>query len=97
VTGTAQVARYGSMIVKESRRLADLVGEVLDFAGLQARGASSNRERVDVASIIDEAIAQAHWIADEKKVAIEKQIAANLPAVDADASSLTRAVQNLIA
>ena len=97
VTDTPQVARYGSMIVKESRRLTDLVGQVLDFAGLQARGASSNRERVDVAAVIDEAIAQSNWIAEEKKVAIEKQVAGGLPPVDADAPSLTRAVQNLIA
>jgi signal transduction histidine kinase len=97
VTDGPQVARYGAMVVKESRRLADLVAQVLDFAGLQARGASPKRERVDVASLIDEAIAQSRWIAEEHHIDIEKNLAGDLPAVEADAPSLTRAIQNLIA
>jgi signal transduction histidine kinase len=97
VTDGPQVARYGAMVVKESRRLADLVAQVLDFAGLQARGASPKRERVDVASLIDEAIAQSRWIAEEHHIDIEKNLAGDLPAIEADAPSLTRAIQNLIA
>src|SRR6185369_8821846 len=30
----AQVSRYGAMIVKESRRLGDMVGQVLEYAGM---------------------------------------------------------------
>jgi signal transduction histidine kinase len=97
VTDGPQVARYGAMVVKESRRLADLVAQVLDFAGLQARGASPKRERVDVASLIDEAIAQSRWIAEEHHIDIEKNLAGDLPEIEADAPSLTRAIQNLIA
>jgi len=97
VNEPARVASYGAMIVKESHRLTDLVGQVLDFAGLQARGPSPKRERIDVASLIDEAIAQSRWIAEERKVAVEKTVADDLPSIDGDPSSLTRAVQNLIA
>jgi signal transduction histidine kinase len=85
------------MVVKEARRLSELVGQVLDYAGLQARGGVPRREPIDVPSVIDEAIAQSQWIAEEKRVAIEKDVASDLPVVDGDASSLTRAVQNLIA
>jgi signal transduction histidine kinase len=97
VTDGPQVARYGAMVVKESRRLSDLVAQVLDFSGLQARGASPKRERVDVASLIEEAIAQSRWIAEEYHVDIEKNLTGDLPAIEADAPSLTRAIQNLIA
>lgn len=97
VSDPARVASYGSMIVKESRRLADLVGQVLDFAGLQSRGAPPRRESVSVASLIDEAIAQSRWIAEERNVEIERNVAGDLPSVAADAPSLTRAIQNLIA
>src|SRR5947209_4155128 len=61
VSEPTHVKNYGAMVVKESRRLGDLVAQVLDFAGLQARGAAPRRERVDVASLIDEAIAQSRW------------------------------------
>jgi signal transduction histidine kinase len=97
VNDPPRVASYGVMIVKESRRLADLVAQVLDFAGLQARGAPPRRERVDVASLVDEAIAQSRWIADERQVEIERDVQRDLPEINADAPSLTRAIQNLIA
>lgn len=97
VSDPKSVKTYGTMVVKESRRLADLVAQVLDFAGLQSRGAPLRRERVDVASLIDEAIAQSAWIAEERHVEIEQHVARNLPNVTADAPSLTRAIQNLIA
>src|SRR5207244_6983282 len=52
-----QVAKYGAMIVRESRRLIDMVGQVLDFAGIQARSGPRRVESVDVPSLIDDAVA----------------------------------------
>lgn len=92
-----QVARYGSMIVKESRRLSDTVAQVLDFAGMQSRGAPARVAPVDVRAVVEDAVAQCGWLAEEAKVKIETSIAGELPAVDGDADALTRAVQNLVA
>ncbi len=92
-----QVARYGSMIVKESRRLSDTVAQVLDFAGMQSRGAPARVAPVDVRAVVEDAVAQCGWLAEEAKVKVETRIAGELPAVDGDADALTRAVQNLIA
>jgi signal transduction histidine kinase len=92
-----QVARYGAMIVKESRRLSDTVAQVLDFAGMQSRGGPARVAPVDVRAVIEDAVAQCGWLAEEAKVKIETQIAEELPAVDGDADALTRAVQNLVA
>jgi signal transduction histidine kinase len=92
-----QVARYGAMIVKESRRLADTVAQVLDFAGMQSRGGPARVAPVDVRAVVEDAVAQCGWLAEEAKVRIETEIAGALPPVDGDADALTRAVQNLVA
>ena len=92
-----QVARYGAMIVKESRRLTDTVAQVLDFAGMQSRGGPARVAPVDVRAVVEDAVAQCGWLAEEAKVRIETEIAGALPAVDGDADALTRAVQNLVA
>ena len=92
-----QVARYGSMIVKESRRLSDTVAQVLDFAGMQSRGAPARVAPVDVRAVVEDAVAQCGWLAEEAKERIDTSVASELPAVDGDADALTRAVQNLVA
>jgi len=92
-----QVAKYGAMIVRESRRLIDMVGQVLDFAGIQARSGPRRVETVDVPSLIDDAVAHCRWLAEEAGVKLETQIANDLPSIDGDPSALERAVQNLVA
>jgi len=52
---------------------------------------------VDVAAVVDEAVATCRWMADEQSMAMETEVARDLPLVDGDAASLARAVQNLIA
>jgi signal transduction histidine kinase len=92
-----QVAKYGAMIVRESRRLIDMVGQVLDFAGIQARSAPRRVEPVDVSGLIDDAVAHCRWLAEEAGVKLETQVASDLPSIAGDESALERAVQNLIA
>lgn len=96
VTDPERVARYGSVVNREAKRLGDLVAQVLDYSGLQTNSAP-RRERVDIRAIVHDAIEQTRWLAEEKGVAIEERIASDLPATDGDADALTRAVQNLVA
>jgi two-component system sensor histidine kinase SenX3 len=91
-----KVTRYGESIVRESTRLGELVGQVLELAGMQARRARS-QETIDVASIIDEAVAQSRWLIADSNIAIETKIDEGLPPVTGDRDALTRAVQNLVA
>ena len=93
----AQVRRYGEAIVDESRRLSETVAQVLQFAGMQARGASPRNEPVDVRAVIDEAVARCRWLAEARPVKVETEIADELPNVSGDPAALTRAVQNLVA
>jgi signal transduction histidine kinase len=96
ITEPSQVSRYGSAIVKESRRLTEMIGQVLAYGGMESRRKLPHVP-VDVASVVDEAVASCRWMADEQSIAIETDLAHALPLVDGDAASLARAVQNLIA
>jgi signal transduction histidine kinase len=90
------VTRYGDSIVRESTRLGELVGQVLELAGMQSRRARPH-EAVDVASVIDEAVAQSRWLIAHSPINLETSVEEGLPPVTGDRGALTRAVQNLIA
>jgi signal transduction histidine kinase len=92
-----QVTRYGALIAKEARRLSDTVTQLLDFAGLQRRDRAPQREPVDVAAMIGDAIAQCRWMAEEHGVVLEERVPRDLPLVEGDPLALARAVQNLVA
>ena len=96
ITEPSQVARYGTAIVKESRRLTETIAQVLAYGGMQSRRKLPHAA-VDLATVIDEAVATCRWMAEEQSVVIEMNVARDLPLVDGDAASLARAVQNLIA
>jgi signal transduction histidine kinase len=96
ITEPSQVARYGSAIVKESRRLTEMIGQVLAYGGMESRRKLPHAP-VDVAAVVDEAIATCRWMADEQSIVMETDVARDLPLVGGDAASLARAVQNLIA
>jgi len=96
ITDPSQVSRYGTAIVKESRRLTEMIGQVLAYGGMESRRKLPHVP-VDIANVIDEAIASCRWMADEQSIAIETDVERALPLVEGDAASLARAVQNLIA
>jgi len=96
ITEPSQIARYGSAIVKESRRLTEMIGQVLAYGGMESRRKLPHAP-VGVAAVVDEAIATCRWMADEQSIVMETYVARDLPLVDGDAASLARAVQNLVA
>jgi len=97
ITDPEKLVRYGGTIVKEATRLGDILGQVMEFAGMQARQGRAPAEPVDVAAVVEEAVAQCHWLVADTPIRIETAIEPSLPAVAGDAGALTRAVQNLVA
>ncbi len=92
-----QVRRYGRLVEDEGRRLSTMVEQVLEFAGIQAGGRSYALERIQLATVVDSALAEYQALLDERGVRLEKSLDEDLPDVMADARALRRAVQNLIA
>jgi signal transduction histidine kinase len=96
VDSPEKVAQYGDVIHREGKRLADMVEQVLEFAGAQ-----SGRERYEfrptgVAEFIEGAVSACRVQIQEKDFSVEMVIEPNLPAVQADGAALRRAMQNLI-
>jgi signal transduction histidine kinase len=86
----SQVRRYGGLVRDEGLRLSEIVEQVLSFAGAQAPARA--RRPVDPASVVERAVAseaREGWT-------IERNVAADLPAVLGDAAALERAVANLV-
>ena len=96
VAEPSQVRRYGSLIESEGRRLSDMVGQALEFAGIQSGRRVLHLRPVEVTEVVDGALRDCRWLLQEKRVAVEREVAADLPPVLADATSLRRAVQNLV-
>ncbi|HEV2853685.1 MAG TPA: HAMP domain-containing sensor histidine kinase [Thermoanaerobaculia bacterium] len=96
VAEPAQVRRYGALIEGEGRRLSDLVGQALEFAGIQSGRRVYHPRPVEAGEIVDGALADCRWRLQEKRVEVERDLEAGLPPLLADPAALRRAVANLI-
>lgn len=92
---SAQVRRYGSLIRTEGIRLSDMVERVMDYAGINA-GAARPHAEVDIARLVDEAMAMVAADARDREIRLESFIAKDLPTVLGDVDGLMSAVQNIL-
>jgi signal transduction histidine kinase len=90
-----QVRRYGQVIRGEGRRLADMVEQVLEFAGAQRARRKLEPCPLAVADFIANTLA-AWQTAQDALPQIETHVAPGLPRVQADEPALRRALQNLL-
>jgi signal transduction histidine kinase len=97
IADPAEVSRYGGIVVKEGKRLNEMVEQVLDYAGMQSGRRAARSEEVELGAVIADAIEQCRWMAEEKAVRVERDLPRDLPIVSGDAAALTRAIQNLLA
>lgn len=96
VADDPQVKRYGELVVREGRRLSAMVGQVLEFAGIQSGRRSYRLRPAEVAEIVDGALADCADGLAANGVRVEKEIPGDLPPVLGDPEALRRAVRNLV-
>jgi len=94
VENPEQARRYGQLIDTEGRRLSEVVEQTLALAGIQGPHATLNLQPVEMAPLLDQALARCHRDLDDTEVILD--VASDLPPVQADAMALEAALCNLI-
>jgi signal transduction histidine kinase len=96
VSEREMVRRYGRVVRDEARRLAEMVEQVLDFAGSHAGRRAYRFEAVDVAEVARSCVEAARPALDASAATVAAEIEPDLPAVRADPAALRRALLNLL-
>jgi two-component system sensor histidine kinase SenX3 len=96
VNDEARIRQYGQLVRREGLRLTDLVEQILEFAGLQSAQRTMARHPVEISGLVRDVTAAAESVAQPAGVAIELDVADNLPPVAGDEAALRRVFQNLI-
>lgn len=96
VAEPGQVRRYGALIEGEGRRLSNMVGQALEFAGIQSGRRVYHPRPVEVEEILDGSLQDCRWLLQEKRIEVESDVEEGLPPVWADAAAVRQAVQNLL-
>jgi signal transduction histidine kinase len=91
-----QTRRYGELINRESRRLAGMIEQILEFAGGQSRYQRLDLRNVSIATLMDSVLSASQPLALEGGFQIESTIHPGLPDVRGDETSLRRVLQNLL-
>lgn len=95
VEGAGQVKQYGSLIRNESRRLAGMMEQILQFAAGQKRRAY-RPELLRVEELVEGALALSQTALTEGGFTVEQQIEPNLPVVRGESGALSQCLQNLV-
>lgn len=91
-----QAQRYGEVIRGEGQRLAQMVEQVLEFAGAQSGRQTYQIGPIDAGQLIAGAVAACRPQLEGQGFTLETHIPPHLPVVQADAAALGRSIQNLI-
>jgi signal transduction histidine kinase len=96
VVAGADVRRYGAMLRDEARRLAQMVEQVLEFAGTASRRRTPRRDPLDLTRLLERVLERHARDARERAVRVVREVAPALPPLLGDAEALERAVDNLV-
>ena len=97
VAGEAEkVQQYGTVIQTESRRLSDMVEQILSYAGIQSGGEHYQFCPTEIGPLLQQLLANYRETFEEGGWTVEQHIEEDLPRVLADVRTLQSAVRNLV-
>lgn len=91
-TGT----KLSEVLVNNTRRMINLVNELLDFSKIEKNVLKLKIEKISLTKLIAEVISELKTSAEEKKIAIARDLPEDLPEIDADKERLRQVFTNLI-
>jgi Na+/proline symporter/nitrogen-specific signal transduction histidine kinase len=94
--GIEQRNQFLDVVVKESERLTRLINDILDMSRIASGRMDWHLSTCDPREIIDDALAATSGLFREKQIAVEPELAAQLPKVTVDRDRLMQVVINLL-
>ena len=91
-----QVEDNLKVVVSEGERLTKLIDDVLDLAKIEAGKLEWHMDAVDLREVIEHATSATSALLDQKRLALVKDIATDLPVLTGDRDRLVQVVINLI-
>lgn len=93
----SEAQRYNlSLVTVSARRLANLVGDILDFSKLRYKDFKLRIKPIDTRSVADVVFKLSKPLADKKKIVLENRIEPGTPPVDADEDRVQQILYNLV-
>jgi signal transduction histidine kinase len=94
--GEEQAKRYGGVIHSQTKRLAEMVEQVLRFAGLSSQHADLRRAPIEAAELAAEAATDCRSELAASGAELTIDVAAGLAPIDGDRAALLHALRNLL-
>jgi signal transduction histidine kinase/CheY-like chemotaxis protein len=91
-----QVTENLKVVISEGERLTHLINDVLDLAKIEAGKMEWNLENVNMAEVVERAIAATTSLFDQKDLKFIKQIETDVPDISGDRDKLIQVIINLI-
>jgi two-component system, OmpR family, sensor histidine kinase SenX3 len=95
-SGGPQTRDYGQLIGTEAARLSDMIEDTLTFARLQSGRQSLDTVPVSVAELLKGSLAECEKALREASVAVQVDIAPDLPLIEVNARLMGKCLENLI-
>lgn len=92
-----QVVDNLSVIVHESKRLSNLISEVLDLSRMESGNMKLHITKVDLSQALDRAFSSVGFLLEEKGLTCTKNVAPDMPLVEADEDRIVQVCINLLA
>lgn len=96
IENKAELRRYGAVLQNQSRRMTQLVDEILLFASTEDRQNRYVLRPLQVSQIIDAAVSSTEALVQGAGFAIDREIDPGLPPVMGDVAGISQCLQNLI-
>ena len=97
VQGRAQLEQYSGLIIQHTEQLTEMIEQLLELAGARKNRTALARNPVEIAAVLQEAVAATKRDAEIAGCAVELSISRSLPHLCGDAAALRRVFQNLLA
>ena len=88
---------FVGLSLRSATNLLGMVNDLLDVSKMQSGRMDVNREPVQLRSIVDAALEQVHYLAEDRQIALGTQLSPDLPALYADREKVRRVLVNLLA